>query len=75
MWHAAAGWLRGAPGPHWDGPSEAGSGGEADGEVAGECPSQEPLPRGLLADLPLPDRRRNLHPSHLRSHPHPISVC
>lgn len=70
-----AGWIRGALGQCWDGPSAAESGDEADGEAAEGFPSPELLRRGLSADPHRPGRLQNLLPSHPQSLLHPISAC
>lgn len=75
MGRVKAGWIRGALGRCWDGPSAAGSGDEADDGAAGGFPSLEPQHRGLSADPRPPGRRQNLPPSHPQSLPRPISVC
>lgn len=75
VWRGEAGWLRGALGQHWVGPSAAGSGGGAAGGATAGCLSQGPQHCGLLADPPPRGHHQNLLPSHLQSLPRPISVC
>lgn len=70
-----AGWIRGALGQCWAGPSAAGSGDEADGGEAGGFPSLGLPRRGQSADPRRPGRLQNLLPSHPQSLLRPISAC